>query len=45
MEEAEFLADVIGIFEHGRLVCMGTADELKTRFEQVNQLDHIFHEL
>lgn len=42
---AEELADIIGIFDHGRMLAMGTLDELRHRLQHHGPLEDLFLKL
>ena len=45
LSEAERIASLIGIIDHGNLVAMGSASELKSRLTSKDQISVSFHEL
>jgi ABC-2 type transport system ATP-binding protein len=38
MEEADFLSDRIGIIDHGKIVAMGTSEEMKTNYLKMQSM-------
>jgi ABC-2 type transport system ATP-binding protein len=44
MEEAEELCDRVGIIDYGKLIALGTPEQLKAKFEAKN-LEEVFIQL